>query len=616
MPPSPLPPVDVLAVDDTPANLRSLEVLLEDLGVNMVTASSGSEALRHLLEREFALILLDVQMPGIDGLETARLVRARERTRHIPIIFVTAHHRSEDNVSRGYELGAVDYLFKPIVPEVLRTKVSVFLELHRRSQEVKAQAELLRQASEREHARELAEARARYEQSLLREEMERERKVAEALGQRAEELARLVAEKQRAEEALRDADRRKDEFLAMLAHELRNPLAPVRHALEVVRVRSGSDDVVRRTLASAERQVVHMTRLVDDLLDVSRITRGRVELRRGTVALADVVEAAVQACEPDVRKRGHALVVELPEEAVLLDADATRLTQVVANLLHNASKYTPEGGRLRLWATPEEGWVSVSVRDSGIGIREDMLQRVFELFVQVDPTSDRAQGGLGLGLTLVRRLVEMHGGTVHARSEGPGKGSEFVVRLPRLAATAASATATAAAAAAVSAAVGAGVPAQLLSAAARRAPAAPGKPPPLRILLVEDNADIRDTLRELLELQGHSVQEAADGRAGVDLALSAQPQVALVDIGLPELDGYQVAELVRQAAGAGAPRLVALTGYGHEDDRRRALDAGFDAHLVKPVSSEELNLVLRTLCPPTAEPANAGALPQRRQLPG
>jgi CheY-like chemotaxis protein len=359
----------------------------------------------------------------------------------------------------------------------------------------------------------------------------------------------------------------------MLAHELRNPLAPVRHALEVIRLRMWQDDIIQRAISSADRQVAHMTRLVDDLLDVSRITRGKVELKPIPVPLTDVVEGAVQACEPIINQRRHELSISLPSETVMLNVDPTRLTQVVANLLHNAAKYTPSGGRIQLNAERQGDELMLSVRDNGIGLRPEMLHRVFELFVQVDPGSDRAQGGLGLGLTLVHSLVEMHGGSVSARSEGLAKGSEFIVRLP-LPPEAPAALA---------------LPGMVKTAAFN-------KLRPLHILLVEDNPDIRETLKDLLELHGHRVEEASDGRSAVELVLSQRPQVALVDIGLPELDGYKVAELVRSSVGGTTTRLVALTGYGHPEDRKRALEAGFDAHLVKPVSSDDLSQVLKNLC--------------------
>jgi CheY-like chemotaxis protein len=258
----------------------------------------------------------------------------------------------------------------------------------------------------------------------------------------------------------------------------------------------------------------------------------------------------------------------------MLNVDPTRMTQVVANLLHNAAKYTPSGGQIHLRAERQGEELMLSVRDNGIGLRPEMLHRVFELFVQVDPGSDRAQGGLGLGLTLVRSLVEMHGGSVSARSEGPSKGSEFTVRLP----------------------LPPEAPAALSLPSMVKAAASLNKLQPLHILLVEDNPDIRETLKDLLELHGHRVEEASDGRSAVDMVLSQRPQVALVDIGLPELDGYKVAELVRASAGGATTRLVALTGYGHPEDRKRALEAGFDAHLVKPVSSDDLSQVLKKLC--------------------
>ncbi|HZH79140.1 MAG TPA: ATP-binding protein, partial [Archangium sp.] len=270
----------------------------------------------------------------------------------------------------------------------------------------------------------------------------------------------------------------------------------------------------------------------------------------------------------------HALTVSIPPETILLNADPTRMTQVVANLLHNAAKYTPAGGRIHLHAERQGDELVLSVRDNGIGLKPDMLHRVFDLFVQVDPGSDRAQGGLGLGLTLVRSLVEMHGGSVSARSEGLSKGSEFSVRLPLPPET----------------------PAALALTSSTKAAVAAARLEPLHILLVEDNPDIRETLKDLLELHGHRVEEASDGRSAVDMVLSQRPQVALVDIGLPELDGYKVAELVRASAGGSNTRLVALTGYGHPEDRKRALDAGFDAHLVKPVSSDDLSQILKKLC--------------------
>jgi len=571
--------VDILCVDDNLSNLRSVEALLGEVQANIVHAQSGDDALRLLLSRDFALILLDVQMPNLDGYETAQLIRARQRTRHVPIIFLTALNRSEVNVTKGYALGAVDFLFKPLVPEILRSKVNVFLDLYRQRKQAQQHETLLREVERQKAERTLQQAKAEYQQSLLREEMERERKVKEVLEQRAGELSRLVEQKEQAEELtrqlideLRERDRRKDEFLAMLAHELRNPMAPIRASVDLLRqVFPSTDHRVERALDTADRQVVHMCRLVDDLLDVSRITRGKVELRKQEVSLTALVEQAIQATEPLVRERNHTLTVSLPPESPSLVVDATRLTQVLANLIHNAAKYTDPGGNLHLHAEPAEGELAIHVRDNGVGIAAEMLPRVFEIFVQAEPTSGRATGGLGLGLTLVKSLVELHEGQVEARSPGLGQGSEFIIRLPLPPQSPAPRSAT------------------------QRSARALAKLPPLDILLIEDNPDIRSSMRDLLELNGHRVEEAEDGERGIELAMARRPTVALVDIGLPGMDGYGVAQALRQRCNGSCPRLVALTGYGNAEATERALAAGFDAHLTKPVSFEDLSKVLLSL---------------------
>ncbi|HET8541878.1 MAG TPA: ATP-binding protein, partial [Anaeromyxobacter sp.] len=380
-----------------------------------------------------------------------------------------------------------------------------------------------------------------------------------------------VTELRRSTAALREADRRKDEFLAMLGHELRNPLTPVVNGLRILRDERAAPAARQRALDAADRQVRHLARLVDDLVDVSRIRTGKVELRRGTVELARVVEDAVAAVEPLARAQGQELEVQLPERAVTLDGDGVRLTQVLENLLQNASKYTDPGGHIRLTASVEGGELLVRVADDGIGIEAELLPRIFGTFVQGKQPPHRARGGLGLGLTLVRSLVELHGGTVRATSDGPGRGSTFEVRLPV-------------------AAEAAPRPEPDARPPARRNGHA--HPAPLCIAVIEDNPDIRDTVRELLELAGHRVCVAVDGRTGVQLLLAERPDVALVDIGLPELDGYEVA---RQVRGACDTRLVALTGYGGDGDRERAVGAGFDAHLVKPIEFEELAAVVERL---------------------
>lgn len=364
-------------------------------------------------------------------------------------------------------------------------------------------------------------------------------------------------------ESVRLTAQRKDEFLATLAHELRNPMAPIVNAVHLLRLPQATGPVVQRAIDAIDRQVGHMVRLVDDLLDLSRINTGKVELRKERVALSTIVDHAVQTSAPLMQKHEHEFVLTMPPEQIRLLADRTRLTQVVANLLNNAAKYSPPKTRIDLTCALDGGEVVLTVRDQGIGIRPEMLEHVFDLFVQSDRTPDRSQGGLGIGLTLVKSLVEMHGGTVSAHSEGPGRGSEFVVRLPVVD------TRT--------------LPPPPLESRVPSAVAAG-----LRVMVVEDNVDVRETLRDFLRLSGHEVSVAEDGPSAVEALVEASPQVALVDIGLPGLDGYGVVRAVR----ARAPRIptvfIALTGYGQPQDRQRAFDAGFHDHLVKPVDSDVL----------------------------
>jgi PAS domain S-box-containing protein len=398
----------------------------------------------------------------------------------------------------------------------------------------------------------------------------------------------------RAEEALRDADRRKDEFLATLAHELRNPLAPILNAVHILRLHGDDNPEHRWATDVMNRQVQQLSRLVDDLLDVSRISRGRIELRKERVDLQTVVARAVETSRPVIEARGHRLQVQLPPEPVPLEGDVVRLAQVLWNLLNNAAKYTEEGGRIWLTAKvvrrhTERGtrngapsvarnggpdFVEIRVRDSGIGIPREMLGKVFDLFTQVERTLDRSQGGLGIGLTLVKRLTEMHGGTVEAHSDGPGLGSEFVVRLPL-------------------------APARPLLPRAGSDGEPAGQPAPQgrRVLIVDDSRDSARSLATLLTLLGNEVRTAHDGRQALEVATAYCPEVVLLDIGLPGMSGYDVARALRARPELGRPVLVAVTGYGSEEDRRLAEEAGFDRHLVKPVDLDALQQLLTVACP-------------------
>ncbi len=362
---------------------------------------------------------------------------------------------------------------------------------------------------------------------------------------------------------LRDTDRRKDEFLATLAHELRNPLAPIRNALEVLRLTADDgDSAARHARALMERQLGQMVRLIDDLLDVSRITRGKLELRKERVELRTVINNAVDTARPLIESRGHELLVALPGEPVFLDGDPMRLAQVFSNLLNNAAKYTDRGGSIWLTAAARNGTATVSVRDTGVGIPADALPFIFEMFMQVDRSLEKSQGGLGIGLTLVKLLVELHGGTVEAKSSGVGAGTAFAVCLPVL-----------------------DSPAAAVRAGAAQVAAAPAT---CRVLVADDNRDAAESMGIMLRLMGNEVRLAYDGEEAVEAAARFHPDLVLLDIGMPRLNGYEAARRIRAEAAAPAPRLVALTGWGQDEDKRRASEAGFDEHFTKPVDPGDL----------------------------
>jgi signal transduction histidine kinase len=492
-------PVSVLLVDDEPASLLALEAVLDGLGLNLVKAISGEEALRLPMSDDFAVALLDIRLPGIDGFETARLMR--DQGRLTPVIFLTAYDTSEFPAEEAYALGAVDFLVKPNKPVVLRAKVAGFVEVYRRQ-------------------------------------------------------ARADAE-------LRRVNRARDEFLAMLAHELRNPMSPMLTGLQVLRLSGANREAAEWAVNLVERQVRHMARLVDDLLDVSRITRGRIQLRRERLDLGRLVRTTVADNRGRCDEAGVNVEVDVPETPVWVQGDPTRLSQVVYNLLSNACKFTDRGGRVEvsLTADPGMGQVELRVKDTGVGIEPEVLPQLFTPFSQADRSLERARGGLGLGLALVKGLVELNGGEVEARSEGPGKGAEFVVRLPLE-----------------------GEPAALTG--------LPAGPPhadkPLRVLVIEDNRDAAESLRMLLDLLGHEVRVAHTGPEGVQVADQWRPDVILCDIGLPGLDGYGVAGELKKRPSNSRTRLIAITGYGTEEDKRRALQAGYEYHLTKPADPAKL----------------------------
>jgi signal transduction histidine kinase len=484
----------LLIVDDDEPGREGLARRLRRQGYEVCCASGGREALEALGGRRFDLVLLDVMMPGMNGLEVLKSLRRTDSLFDLPVIMVTARGESA-SVVEALELGANDYLTKPLDLPVALARIRTQLAL------------------------------------------------------------------KRAEEALRQADRRKGEFLAVLGHELRNPLAPLRNALRLLRLQRGGDAEVERLAGVMDRQVDHLVRLVDDLLDVTRISRGKIELRTEPLELGTVLERCLERVRPHLDGRQHALETSLTEQPLPLEADPARLEQVFTNLLINAGKYTPPGGHVRLSAAREGERAVVRVRDDGIGIRPEMLEQVFDLFQQADRVPGGAAEGMGLGLALVRGLVALHGGEVSAASAGPGAGSEFVVRLP-LAARAGPAPAR----------------------DAGRTPSVGSARRPLRLLVVDDNVDGAQSLAMLLGLIGHEVRVAYDGPEALDAAVDFRPEVVLLDVGLPRgMDGYEVARRLRARPETQTAVLAAVTGHGSEEERARAREAGFAAHFVKPV---------------------------------
>ena len=683
---------NILIVDDQPEKRLVYQTVLEGLGQNIVSARSGEEALRWLLENECAVILLDVNMPGMDGLETAELIRARRKSAHTPIIFITAY-ADEIHTARGYSLGAVDYILAPVYPNVLRSKVGAFVRLYNLTWQVRRQADERVALAREQAARVVAEASTRrasflaeasrvisssldvdailkgatqlavpfladFSSVTLTEEDGSVRCVEEAwtpdwalhsgsnrealdavLGQARRRVAAsgrhelvpwtraagasaagraggadgaggrgqlcvfpLVAQGRTrgdlvlalgpsgrefgaAEVALaedvagrtaialencllydeiRRADRRKNEFLAMLSHELRNPLAPMRTTLHALRLNGAAGN--ERLMNILSRQVDHMSRLVDDLLDVARITSGKIVLRNERVDLTHEVREALAAYRSVGDTAGRDFALSLPGEALMVEADRVRLQQILENLLMNAVKYTEPDGRIGVTVEAEGDAAAIRVWDTGIGLAPEMIPQIWDLFAQVDASPERTGKGLGIGLSLVRNLVQLHGGTVEASSEGLGKGSVFTVRLPR-----------------VSAGVPAGEPA---------APAAAIPESPRRVLVVDDNADAAETLGLVLEMMGHRAELAYDGAGALRMAARFQPEIIFVDIGMPGMSGYELAGRIRADLGMSDARLIALSGFGTEDDRRRSAQSGFDAHIVKPIDPKTLPGVL------------------------
>jgi len=546
--------VKLLLVDDEERNLDALESILATCRCSFVRARSAEEALLALLKHEFAALILDIKMPGTSGLELARLIKARKRNQHVPILFLTAQMLDERDVLYAYDVGAVDYLSKPVNPNILRSKVTVFIDLFRSNRA------LVHEIERRQHVQEeLRTAKEELESRVL---------------ERTAELEKANDDIRNSEAALREADRRKDEFLATLAHELRNPIAPIRYAVQVMNLKGPTTTEVRWAIDVIERQTKHMARLIDDLLDVNRITRNTLELRKERVTLGAVINAAIETSGPLLERSGCELTVIIPAGVIDVEADVVRLAQVFSNLLNNSAKYAKsESGEGRVWLSvdPRPTTVAVTIKDNGIGIAPAMLPRIFDMFTQVGRSLEQSEGGLGIGLSLAKRLVEMHGGTIEAASEGHGKGSQFVVTLPL--------------------AMEAAIPQEVPPAASN------GGRTGKRILIADDNTDVVEAFEVMLRMLGHEVEIAHDGIQALEIAERSHPEVIVLDIGMPQLNGYDAARRIRQMPWSENAVLIALTGWGDEKDRRKSEDAGFDVHLVKPVDPVTLGNLLDTIEP-------------------
>ncbi|MBV8759072.1 MAG: response regulator [Deltaproteobacteria bacterium] len=528
----------ILIVDDRPENLLAADAALTGLGALIVTARSGEEALKHLLESEYSLVLLDVQMPGMNGYETAQYIRQRPRTAHVPIIFLTAHEGESKNILRAYDLGAVDFMFKPFEAAILKSKAQTLLSLQERTE---------------------ALARLQVQHEL---ELERQR-------QQADQLARETAAKLQLahlNEQLAEADHRKNEFLAILAHELRNPLAPLRALFDLAK-QTPDTPLAPRMIEIGDRQLTLLARLVDDLLDVSRITANKIELRPETIDLREIVETAMTTSKPRIADRRHTLVPQISATPIAVTVDSLRIVQVISNLLNNAARYTQPNGRVEIHCGVANERAFVTVKDNGIGIPADLVGTIFDMFVQERVRSD-GSGGLGLGLALAKHLVALHGGSISVTSGGRGCGSTFRVELPL-----------------------AGSP-ESLRPRTRTSDMEPlvlgpgsGK---LRIAIVDDNEDARELVAHMLETAGHEVFLAHDGPSGLETILEHAPDAALIDIGLPGMTGLDVARALKERRPDLPTRLIAFTGYCGPEANARATEAGFHDHLVKPVTMDAL----------------------------
>ena len=557
-------PVNILVVDDRDENLMAVEAVLTDPGYRLVRAKSGREALKEVLDQDFALILLDVVMPGVDGYETATLIRERPRSRQTPIIFLTANDWGAQHVFRGYTVGAVDYLVKPVPADVLRSKVAVFVELFNRQEALRiGQEELEQRIADR--TRELAETNV-----TLSAEIEERRRIEQERVQllRREQAARLEAER---------ANRTKDEFLATLSHELRTPLNAIMGWAHVLGQSAHDRDTVIRAATVIRQNASAQSQLIDDILDVSRIVGGKLVLDTTLVHLYAVIDDAIDSLAPAATAKSIQVIRTLDRDINVI-GDRDRLQQIVWNLVSNALKFTPKGGRIEVRLYDRDGDAQIDVIDSGIGISPEFLPYVFDRFRQADSSMSRRHSGLGLGMAIVRHLVELHGGMVSVESEGENKGTTFRLCLVRHTG-----------------------PAPEIAEVPLRTATAEAIEPELEhlngvhILIVEDDTDSRNVLAVLLQRLGALVEAVASAKEAFDRVSHRRPDVLVSDIGMPDEDGYSLMRRVRQLVGDRKLPAIALTAYARKQDADEAIASGYDRHLAKPVAPADLIKAIKSV---------------------
>jgi signal transduction histidine kinase/DNA-binding response OmpR family regulator len=631
----------VLVVDDN-TDMRQYIVRTLGLHYRIEAVPDGEAALAAAFRKTPDLVLTDIMMPRLDGFGLLKALRADPRTNGVPVIMLTARAGEESRI-KGLQQGVDDYLVKPFSGRELLARVAAHLEMARMRRESseamrasEAQFRALVSASSdvvyrmnadwtemrQLHGREFianthkpnrswmekyihpgdqsritqaieeavrTKSVFELEHQVLRIDgtlgwtfsraiplMNNDGMVVEWLGMASDITDRKQGEEERERLVvrLREEDERKDKFLATLAHELRNPLAPLRNGLQIMRLAQGDADALERVRSMMERQLGQMVHLIDDLLDLSRISHGKIDLRVERIELAKAVQQAIDTSRPSIAQADHELLIKFPPGPIYVDADLTRLVQVFSNLLNNAAKFTDPGGRIRLVMHQAGTEAVISVQDSGIGIPKEMLPHIFEMFTQVEGNLERSKGGLGIGLSIVKRLVEMHGGSIEASSNGLGRGSEFIVRLPLA-----------------------------LSFAGDYPTDQPDSIYPNtlhRILVVDDNVDAAESLAMLLMAMGNETVTAHGGLEALEVAAAYRPAVIFLDIGMPKMNGYEVGRRIRQQAWGKDIVLIALTGWGQEEDKRRSLEAGFDFHLIKPICPEALEELLTEVTPAKA----------------